>query len=395
MLAIGAAACGQHISLSFGHLDEPGLYTPEDFSELRELGVSVRPFRREFVRGELINDLYQTWLPEHAHSSSPEYVVFNDGISNFEDADFWVLVSDRLQACIPPHRPYAVVVYDYIQRYVPEIFGAPEASDPNWHLYEQYAEVTRRAAFVMCTTEQTRRDCITYVGVPGDQVVVFPMEFDLFEYDASLEKKPVTKDPYILWTTNSTEHKNHLRVIDGLEMYFAKHPDSPLKIIMSGVYTHLFSSQGKSDPHYELDWPRKVREKIRTSTEVKQRLKIIGNVSDAEYSSVLKQASWLLHGALYDNGTFSLIEAAALGVPSISSKYPAIVEECRNFKLQPALFDPYDPKSLEYALVEALPKHAEYRSRLPTRQHLTARNYKSLAPEYWTTFRRSMERLVA
>jgi glycosyltransferase involved in cell wall biosynthesis len=386
MLALGAKASGEALTLSFGHVDDQDLYSPSDFTELRELGVTVRPFHIQFLRGSEINPLYESWFDDLNVKPADEYIAFNDGVSNFEDADFWVVVSDRLRACIPPHRPYAVVVYDYIQRYVPKIFGAGQVGETNWKNFEQFAEVTRRANFVMCTTEQTRRDCIAFAGARPERVAVFPMEFDPID---GFTQQPTAEAaaPYLLWTTNSTEHKNHLVVIEGLERFFRQHPESPMQIWMSGVYTQLFGQAGRGDPHFDLPWPKKVRAALAAAPEVSRRLKICGNMEEAEYIAALRGASWVLHGALYDNGTFSLVEGAWMGVPAISSRYPAIVEQCEMFGLDVVLFDPHDPSTLASALAENLPRHSEWVRRLPARDALAQRSFRLIAPQYWGKFR--------
>jgi glycosyltransferase involved in cell wall biosynthesis len=391
MLAIGAQDVGDKLKLSFGHLDLPDVYSDSDFDEICQLNVKVRPFLRQTMNGSELKSLYDSWINIPIEEQAAEYVIFNDGVSNFEDADFWLIISDRLPACIPPHRRYAVVIYDYIQRYVPEIFGRNKNSESNWLLFEKYAEAARKATFVLCTTEQTRRDCINYSGVSPDKVVLFPMEFDPVDF------RPVagsvcddTDRPYIIWTTNSTQHKNHLNVIAGLEQYFCEHPDSLLYIRMTGVYTHLFSIEGKADRHFKDEYVVQVRQLIAKSQHLRDRLKILGNLTDEEYLQELAGADWLLHGALYDNGTFALVEAAWLGIPAISSDYPAIREQCKTFGLNLQFFDPNQPASLANVLASCYGKRVQAVQSLPTREQLSNCSYLKIAPTYWNKFKESL-----
>ena len=371
MLVIGAHASHYTLDLCFGHIDSPDVYKDSDFAELRELGVAIRPFQRNPVPAHLLAPI----LASLGLKPTPDvrsYWNFNDGISNFEDCDFWLIVSDRIQHPIPPHRPYAVVVYDYIQRYVPEIFGVDSKSASNWKMFDVFARATRDAQFVVCTTDQTRLDCINYAGASASRVFKFPMEFDPIGSDAVPAVCETNQHPpYLLWTTNSTQHKNHSR----------------LNIHMTGVYTHLFdSAAGKFDKHYDDEYPRRVRKAIADSSQLRSRLRVLGNLSDDEYLSELQSAYGVLHGALYDNGTYSIVEAAWYGIPSISSDYPAIREACANFSMAPVLFNPYEPKALTESLERFVRDYALLKACLPPRDELRHRTFSIIAPEYWQTF---------
>ena len=385
MLALGAAACGDHVTLSFGHLDDPSLYLDSDFEELRELGVRIRPFRPQVVSAASLASLYGEWVEVPERRRAPEYLVFNDGVSNFEDADFWLIISDRLNVALPAHRRYAIVVYDYIQRYVPAIFGQTADRTAIWMQFEAYAEAARRADFVVCTTQQTRSDCIGYVGADPERVRLFPMEFDPLSDDAA----PPDADarPYLLWTTNSTHHKNHLNVLEGMERLFRRRPDLPHELKMSGVLTHLFDESSKGEPHFDDPYIKRVRAKIEECEAVKRRLRILGNIPDGSYVDQLARADVLVHGALYDNGTFSVVEAAWFGVPSVSSDYPAMREIESRFGVPLEYFEATDTDTRAAALARMLEAPDVARARLPGRERLRRHSFEATAPGYWSAFR--------
>jgi glycosyltransferase involved in cell wall biosynthesis len=134
-----------------------------------------------------------------------------------------------------------------------------------------------------------------------------------------------------------------------------------------------------------------VRKVISNSPNLKKRLKILGNLSNEAYLSELKRATGILHGALYDNGTFSIVEGAWYGIPSLSSEYPAIREICRNFNIQPALFNPYKPDSLFDALVDFEVNLSKFKTLLPSRESLEKFTFSALAPKYWNTFKQAFD----
>src|SRR5829696_5011473 len=95
MLKLGAQRADQTLQISFGHLDDRTVYRSSDFDLLRAEGITVRPFKPEFV-----NDQALAWHYDATSVSpnrrAPKYLVFNDGIANFEDCDYWLIVSDRI-----------------------------------------------------------------------------------------------------------------------------------------------------------------------------------------------------------------------------------------------------------------------------------------------------------
>ena len=77
----------------------------------------------------------------------------------------------------------------------------------------------------------------------------------------------------------------------------------------------------------------------------------MGDVSDKVYARLLKNAQFLWHPALYDNGTFAVMEAAYLGVPSLSALYPAMEYMNQKFELNLQFFDPRNPQGMAEALL--------------------------------------------
>ena len=90
---------------------------------------------------------------------------------------------------------------------------------------------------------------------------------------------------------------------------------------------------------------------------VRSRLRFLGAVPDTDYARVLRSARFLAHNVIADNGTFSVLEAALLGCPSVSSDYPQIREIDDAFGLGLRFFDPFDECGTAAALLagESLP----------------------------------------
>lgn len=392
MLKRGAAESGTPISVSFGHLDDRKLYCDEDFEPIRREGISVRPYQRKVVADRDLAWHFDSDPEVPERRRAEEYLLFNDGIANFEDCDFWLIVSDRVNLPLPAHRRYAVVVYDYIQRYVPEIFGTTPETDLNWKEFDHYAQCVQMADFVICTTEQTRRDCVSYAGVDPERVYRFPMEFDPVRDAPMSAVSSPTQSEYVVWTTNTNLHKNHEVVIDGLERFFAAHPESPLRVRVTGAMTSAFAEDAKSHPLYEVGYVSRVRRSIAQRQEVRSRISFLGELDDTRYLEELRGAELLIHSSIYDNGTFSVIEAAWVGVPSLSSDYPAMREVAEDFRLPLTFFDSSSASSFACSLATTLAERDQLRARMPSRHTLTSHSFERLARSYWDKFSSAMER---
>lgn len=303
------------------------------------------------------------------------YTIPVDGKTNFHDCDFWLLISDRLLQPLAPIKPYGMVVFDYIQRYVPEILveGFSDIS---------FLQTARGADFVLTTTPQTREDAIQYAGVSPQRVHLAPMEFSpVFSAHDSTQ----AQQNYFIWTSNTAPHKNHLSAIEALELYYGQ-LDGKLDVFMTGVNTDLFDPQ-KQIAKNMTPYMQRVREKLERTQHTKQHLHFKGNQALADYAATLSAAQFLWHPTKIDNGTFSVIEAAYCNVPALSSHYPQMHFINERFSLNLSFCDPSQPKDMARQLKKMEEEHISKRQMLPTQATLEKYCAAQLAPEFWHLFR--------
>ncbi|MOA35023.1 hypothetical protein D3C78_1564440 [compost metagenome] len=112
-----------------------------------------------------------------------------------------------------------------------------------------------------------------------------------------------------------------------------------------------------------------------------------GELSDREYQRTLSNAAFLWHAGRVDNGTFSVIEAASLGIPSLSSRYPAMEEIDFQFSLNLAWMDANDPIAMANALKEMESTYLTRKRLLPTTERLSVNNIDKLSGAYWEAVR--------
>ncbi len=373
MLHLGSEAAGEPAKIIFSCL--ANTYDMQrDFADLTLLGITVRETNWKSRLAAKIKLAMQFCGQSHP-LKSPRYLVPTDGQTNFNDCDFWLVISDRLQQPIAPLKPYGMVIYDYIQRYVPAIFP-PHFSD------DAFLAAARDADFVLTTTPGTRDDAIQYAGVASSRVHLAPMEFNPLNEIVTATTPAAT--PYFLWTSNATAHKNHENALKALALYYTEFAGQ-LQVIMTGVDTDLFSQDEMLTAH--LPYVNHIRQVLAANAVVKKHLIIKGHVNVKDYLNLIKHAQFLWHPTRIDNGTFAVIEAAYHGVPSLSSYYPQMHYINQRFQLNLRFCDAMQPHAMATQLKAMETEHLQQRAALPSTAFLEQFTYQQLAPAYWQLLR--------
>jgi glycosyltransferase involved in cell wall biosynthesis len=305
----GATSLNDEIEVILAHLDTQE-YTDALFSELHP-EVQRRPFVwKNLDKDEAYRAMnyagYSGWEP-----TDETYLTPNDGINYFLDCDLWLIISDRLNKSLLPVRPYILMLYDYIQRYVP--FLSQKIDD-------QLMFNVHQALSVMTTTQFTKNDVLQYMGLNTANVFKMPILVPNFELNSE-EQTKIKSSSYFIWTTNLAPHKNHQNTFDGLELYYEEF-NGILECHITGVESGRLL---QSYPSLE--------KKLAFSQKLKTKVLFCRELPDAAYKQKLQSAAFLFHSAVVDNGTFSVLEAAQLGIPSLSSDYPPMREIDLRFNL--------------------------------------------------------------
>lgn len=291
---------------------------------------------------------------------SSGYQVPCDGRADFRDCRFWLFVSDRLEMPLVPLERYGVFVTDHLQRYVPEIFDATMYSIADaapWNFLRN----VRNADVIVTTSAGTAADALAYAGALGRAVrMTTTLDADHFLRLAAAvptqgPARP-TPGPFLAWVTNTAPHKNHLRMLRAFGIY-ADEFGGGLDLVVTGVGTDLFDPDLPAERRagrealWNLAYVRQVRDAVAAACPtIRRRLRLLGSVPDAVYAGLLQSAAFVVHNVIADNGTFSVLEAALLGRPSISSDYPQMREIDEAFGLGLRFFDPFDERSTAAAL---------------------------------------------
>lgn len=362
-LYVGSREVGQPVEVVIGYLDSPR-FQVDDFRDLRP-EIKLRSFVwKELIASEALRALVYSGTPVPSKLESG-YMVPDDGVNNFYDCDLWLIISDRLIKPLLPIRPYVLMVYDYIQRYVPEII--PEEVNLS------FLRAARQATGVLVTTQFTLTDALQYAGLAPERVHKVPMLIPCFSATRVNGDAPENRN-YFIWTTSSSIHKNHVNAVLALRIYYEE-LEGELSCLMTGFNSEAIVS-GRY-PHLEP-----VRDIIAKSDALRSRLQVMGELPDARYRDLLAHARFLWHPARIDNGTFSVVEAACLGVPSLSSDYPAMREMDGAFKLTLSWSHPDEPRQMALQLKHMELVADEIKQKLPTEAELRAFGDAAMV-EYW------------
>jgi len=298
-------------------------------------------------------------------ASADHYMVPSEEI---HDCDLWLVVSDRISLPLLPLKPFVFLIFDYLQRY--------------FDVLPKYADLpfianAQRAERILVTTRFTEQDALQYAGLARERVVKVPMLAPSFPTERHPDK--ISRNPYFVWTTNAAPHKNHMNALKALIRYYEE-LDGSLDCVVTGV--NSLKVQAGSMAHlHEISGLLKGRDSVN------ERIHWKGELDEIAYQRTLAGAAFLWHPGRLDNGTFSVIEAAHFGVPSLSSDYPAMREIDEQFSLRLVWMDASDAGKMADQLSVM---GCEYRNRrldVPTKEILASQSVENLAPAYWNAIR--------
>jgi glycosyltransferase involved in cell wall biosynthesis len=277
------------------------------------------------------------------------------------------VVSDRFLHPLLPVRPYALMVFDYLQRY--EFVRTQD-------LTLLSISAAHAAERIFVTTELTRLDAIQYAGVHEDRVIKLPILAPSFRRLHAPVTDATSESPsYFLWTTNLGLHKNQENAFKALRLYYEKY-GGHLQCRVTGVDTKELL---RSDlPHI-----KPLREIRKASPLLGANLKLLGELPDEMYQEQLAGSIFLWHAGRIDAGTLSVVEAAHLGVPALSSDYPPMREYDVQFGLNLAWMDSYDPENMAQALKRMEVDAPSRRHSLPSAERLATQSVEQLAGVHW------------
>jgi glycosyltransferase involved in cell wall biosynthesis len=367
-LLLGSRRMGEDSEIVFGHPVDPQAYPDAAFDDL-PAEIKRRPFKWRCLDADQAAITCAYAIAGYQAVEAAPRLIPEDGINHFLDCDLWVVISDRLSVPLSPVRPYVMIVHDYVQRYGPGV-------EPSSNLSS--LTVAHRALRVLVTSRFTLADALQYAGLREEKLRLVPLI--LPSLPETREHRPLPGDkPFFLWPTNRAEHKNHANAGEALSRYFEE-LDGQLECLVTGVGTDAVMAS-------EIPHMKEFLASRAASRRMKRKLRFMGNLPDARYADLLARAAFIWHPARIDNGSFSVIEGAMRGVPSLSSDYPAMHDIDERFQLGLTWMDAYDPGDMAQKLKYMEENASALREGLPGPEILERHSVDRLATAYWEVVR--------
>lgn len=343
------------IELIFAYPNDEIYQKKDYFKKVKDLDIPLREYRWE----EFSDERLETTLQLKGHSRKfreKNYVLPNDGISYFNDCDYLLFTSDHLPGNAFILKPYGVILHDYIQRYVPELSNK---TAEYW-----FYKFSRSAMACYTTTESTKQDAVNYGGISESKIKMLPLFFENITIDDEVDSDKTSNTSYFLWSTNTSIHKNHKRALLALLLYYQK--GGHMKCYITGTNTDMFLPGNPTGNAY-ID---EIRQLINEHNSLKKNIVVKGYLSKKDYFILLKNAKFLFHPGYADNGNGTVFDAAMLGVPSISSDYPAMRNMDTTCNLKISFFDWSNSEEIANALFQIEKNYADIRTTMPSRENL-------------------------
>lgn len=163
----------------------------------------------------------------------------------------------------------------------------------------------RRASAVTAVSETTKADLIDIFGLSAEDVTVIGEGVDV---ERPPDDSPLAPWPYLIYPAMLSAHKNHALLLDALRL-----------LHMRGQMVGLIFT-GKTTDHEAV-----LREKV-SELGLEDWVDYRGFVSRCDLLRLISSAVALVYPSLYEGFGLPVVEAMALGVPTVISEAPALVE---------------------------------------------------------------------
>jgi glycosyltransferase involved in cell wall biosynthesis len=266
-------------------------------------------------------------------------------------ADAWLALADRFTAPLLPVRPFGVVVYDMIQKYVPTLFPKEFFAQ----VKKGMAPTARLARAVVSTNEASQADVAEAYDIGADRLTLVPIPCEPHTRFANLQAEPVElpPKPFILNVANTGPHKGAPVLLRAMARLKARMREGAPALVFSGCFTERFAPSyvgPGSDPHWAMVRQLVLDLGLREHEDVI----FLGYTDDCRLLDLFQRCTVVVNAAKYDNGTFSLIEGRYFGRPVLSSAYPAAAALYRRFEIPIRYFPVDDDAALADLLEQAV-----------------------------------------
>jgi len=277
---------------------------------------------------------------------------------------------------VSPMVPTVATVYDLQFAAYPQFFSRAEVEERASHFFR----AARVAERLVCISDYVRDHVRRVTGLPAKRVcrvyISLPDRLagagqaDAAAVSTLMARLGLVAGRYLIYPANTWPHKNHTMLLTAAGVYFARHPDSDLKLVCTGV---------SDDERGRM---------LRLAAErmgLAGRVRFPGFQSEGDLAALLDNARALLFPSLFEGFGMPVLEAMAQGMPVLSADTTCLPEIAGDAAL---LFDPRRPGEIVRA-IETIETDRELAGRLAAAGRRRARalgDAASIGAQYLAVF---------
>ena len=246
-----------------------------------------------------------------------------------------------------PAVPVVSVIYDLQYLYYPQFFENREVQERD----RSFRRACALASKIVCISEYTRQTVLDNARLPPERLETIPIvlphrlkEMPPAARDNVMDSLKLRPERFLLYPANFWLHKNHELLITAFGMYLASHPNSDLKLVLTGVPTprqdHLIEASQRMGLSEAVIFP--------------------GYLKHEEKNALLESCAAVIFPSLFEGFGIPLLEAMGAGKPVLSSNATSLPEVAGDAAL---FFDPRKPTEIVDAITR-LESEPELRSGL-------------------------------
>jgi glycosyltransferase involved in cell wall biosynthesis/2-polyprenyl-3-methyl-5-hydroxy-6-metoxy-1,4-benzoquinol methylase len=302
----------------------PGMNRPESRQ------IPLREWLRAHLPAPLLaraKDMYYSWQMKPVSSSLLRQVDVQLLFCPFTMPFFY-----------DPKIPVVSVVYDLQFAYYPQFFSSEDRAAREYH----FRETCRRSSLLVCISDYVRETVLLNSGLPPARVVTIPIRLanrlqrpSAENISAVLQKYGLQENGFLLYPANFWLHKSHSMLLTAFGMYRHSHPESPLRLVLTG------------SPGERMNLLHEAVQRMGLQASIT----LPGYLSEVEFAPLLASCKALIFPSLYEGFGMPVLEAMAFSKPVLCSNVTSLPEVAGDGAL---LFDPRKPHEILAAIEQIM-----------------------------------------
>ncbi|MFZ0455992.1 MAG: glycosyltransferase family 1 protein [Ignavibacteriaceae bacterium] len=242
-------------------------------------------------------------------------------------------------------RPIIITMHDVQELHFPEFFSSQERLQRAFDNKKSIEE----SKHIIVSFDHIKNDLIKYFRVNNDKVSVCPPPFssDWFAHNKFTDLNEIKtrynlKEEFILYPAATWPHKNHLALIEALNILRQKGKN--IQLICTGNKKEYFKD---------------VIQKRLIEFNLQEEIKFLGIVPESDLISLYKLTRLVVIPTLYEAGSGPLYEAMRYSIPVICSNVTSLPDTMNNDEF---VFNPNDPAEISEMIKKGIADE-EFRKR--------------------------------